>query len=83
MNIESFKIKHIFASLCVAAVALLSFNFFYIFPLFDDFLLSSMESDAVQIATHIRHLCAQCPDGVPPPAAEIKKILQDFDLRRV
>jgi signal transduction histidine kinase/CheY-like chemotaxis protein len=83
VNITAFKTNHIFASLCFAAVALISFNFFYIFPLFDDFLLSSMENDAAQIAIHTRHLCSQCLDGVPPPAAEINQIVSDFDLKRL
>ncbi len=82
MNTESFKIKHIAASLLVAAICLVSFNFFYVFPLFDDILLSSMESDATQVANHIKRLCANCLDGAAPPV-EIEQMLTDFDIKRV
>jgi len=83
LTITSFKSKHLFASLCLAATALISFNFFYIFPLFDNFLINSMEGDAVQIATHIQRLCAQCLDNTPPPTTEINQLLNDFNLRRL
>ncbi|MDD5757524.1 MAG: ATP-binding protein [Desulfobulbaceae bacterium] len=83
MNEKSIKAKHIFNALCVAVIALVSFNYFYIFPLFDNFLLTSMERDAAQIVTHFQHLCPSCFAGPPPPSSAINEIVEDFDLKRV
>jgi signal transduction histidine kinase/CheY-like chemotaxis protein/HPt (histidine-containing phosphotransfer) domain-containing protein len=79
---ESLNIKYIFISLWLAVIGLVSFNFFYVFPLFDRILLSYVEHDAMQITAHIQRFCAKCPDGVPPPPADTQQLLADFDLER-
>ena len=83
MSKKPFKVKYIFVSLCLAAIGLVSFNFFYVFPLFDDILLSYVEDDALQVATHVQRFCANCLDGIPPSPVEIKQTLTDFQLKRL
>ncbi len=83
MSKKPFSIKYIFASLCLAVIGLVSFNFFYVFPLFDNILLTYVEDDAVQVASHIQRFCAKCLDGDPPSPVEIKQTLTDFQLRRL
>ena len=83
MNTASFKIKHITAILLVAAIFLISFNFFYVFPLFDDILLSSMENDGTQVANHVQRLFDKRLEGAQPSPSAMEQTLTDFGLKRV